>query len=73
MTTTVLVVKPGDTVLMRGGSTATVTRVDLATNFLYVIDGENRERGRTYSWTRDGFYYTKDNPSGRDIVEVLSA
>lgn len=64
-------VSVGTTVVTRGGPTYEVTCVHNDSDFLYRFDGVQIGGTRTASWTADGFYYTKDHPNDRDVVEVL--
>lgn len=64
-------VSVGTTVVTRGGDKYEVTIIHDDRRFLYQFDGAQIGGTRTASWTADGFYYTKDHPNDRDVVEVL--
>lgn len=61
----------GTVVMTRGGTKYEVTSVDNDSVYMYRFNGAQVGGTRTASWTADGFYYTKDHPNDRDVVEVL--
>lgn len=61
----------GTVVVTRGGTKYEVTDVNNDGAYMYRFDGVQVGGTRTASWTADGFYYTKDHPNDRDVVEVL--
>lgn len=63
--------KAGSIVRLKSGSVCKVTFLEYNTDFLYVISGRYDKTETPISWTAEGFYYNKINPSVRDIVEVL--
>lgn len=64
-------VNVGTVVKTRGGDTYEVTSVDNDSVYMYRFDGAQIGGTCTASWTADGFYYKKDHPDARDVVEVL--
>lgn len=72
---TIYCLRVGDKVRLRDGMVATIKKVHVTDEWMYMIEGTTTTSDgftRTMSWTNTGHYFNDDIEDGRDIVEVVS-